>query len=177
MDLKFGSMEINAIKTATESYAIVGGNPVTLLTESAEWLYCCYERTGDELCIKAAKQIINAYMEFGFLYENSSAVFDKILKAAGTKFEDEFPKKVYSTNILKKKVLQIREILGFFPTKVDKRYNAEYIAKDMLSKINNCEHGCFYYGKKENEISFELLILKEDSYLIDLERGKTYIFK
>ena len=169
--------ETSIIKFVAESYVGVGGNPIVLFTESAEWLYNCYEKTGDCVCLRAAKQIVRAYMELGLLYESAEGIFEKILKAAGTSFEEEFPKCIYTQNTLKWKVTQIREVLGFWPYTSENKYSANQVAQDILDKVNNNEYGCFYYGKKENEVMYELLILREDAYLMDLEKKRIYVFE
>lgn len=169
--------ETDVIRFAAESYVGVGGNPRELFMKSAQWLYNCYETTEDLMCLKAAKQMVRAYMEMGLLYEAAKEVFDKILEAAGIVFEDEFPKGLYSQKAIKCKVTQIRETLGFWPHTNEKRYNAEWIARDIFGKVSSSEYGCFYYGKRENEVTFELLILREDAYLMDIEKKRIYVFE
>ena len=95
MKLKNSSENSSIIKFAAESYVGAGGNPVVLFTESAEWLYECYEKTGDEICLKAARQIVNVYVEMGLLYAAGKDIFEKILTASGTTFEQEFPARIY----------------------------------------------------------------------------------
>lgn len=169
--------DTNIIKFAAESYVGVGGNPITLFTESAEWLYNCYQDTKDVICLQAAKQIIRAYMEMGLLYEASKDIFDKILDAVGVAFEEEFPKGIYSQRKVRCKVTQIREILGYWPHTNENQYNAEWISKDIVKKVKSKEYGCFCYGKRKNEITFELLILEENAYLMDLEKKRIYVFE
>ena len=177
MELKNCSGETTVIKFAAESYMGVGGNPVVLFTEAAEWLYSCYKKTGDEICLKASIQIIKAYMEMGLLYEAAKDIFDKILGEEGVIAIEAFPKRVYTQNLLKRKATHVREVLGYWPKAKNKNCNAEWITKDILKKVENREIGCFYYGKKEDIFSFELLVLKEEAYLLDLERKKIYVFE
>ncbi|MGN0335464.1 MAG: hypothetical protein ACI4DV_07380 [Lachnospiraceae bacterium] len=171
------SDETQIIKFAAESYMGVGGDPVILFTKSAEWLYSCYKNSGDEICLKASMQIINAYMEIGLLYEVAKETFDKILSEMGVTVEEEFPKRVYSKNIIKRKKNHIREVLGYWPKSKKCNRNAEWISIDILKKVENKEVGCFYYGKRDDVLSFELMILEEESYLMDLERKKIYVFE
>lgn len=177
MELKNCSGETTVIKFAAESYMGVGGNPVVLFTEAAEWLYSCYKKTGDEICLKASIQIIKAYMEMGLLYEAAKDIFDKILGEEGVTAIEAFPKRVYTQNLLKRKATYVREVLGYWPKAKNKNCNAEWITKDILKKVENREIGCFYYGKKEDIFSFELLVLEEEAYLLDLERKKIYVFE
>lgn len=165
------------IKFAAESYMGSGGNPVILFTESAEWLYDCYTKTGDEICLKAARQIVKAYMELGFIYNDGEAVFGKILEASGTTVQQQFQGWLYPSSTIKRSSLQIREILGFWPKSSKKEYNVDRIVKDILDKLQKRECGCFYYGRRPEEITFELLILDENAYLLALEKKKVYVFE
>ena len=167
--------ETEVIKFAAESYVGVGGNPKKLFAEAVQWLYECYKQTNDFTCLKAAKQIIDAYMELGLLYDSVDKIFDPILAEMGTTFEKEFPRRRYSANVLKQKVVSVREVLGFWSSK--SLISADYVAEDIIEKLQSKEYGCYYYGKRENEISFELLILKEDAYLMDIEKQRIYLFE
>lgn len=177
MDVEKELKEIEAIRFAAESYMIVGGNPKKLLVESAEWLYNCYEATEDLMCLKAAKQIIKTYVRMGLLYDAAKDVFDKIMSATGIAFDYEFPKGKYPQKVIKCKVTPIREILGYWTYSDKKAHNAEWVAGDILRKVSKKECGCFFYEKKEGIPSFELLVLEEDAYLMDLERGRVYVFE
>lgn len=177
MELKHCSDETTVIKFAAESYMGVGGNPFVLFTESAKWMYSCYKNTGDEICLKASIQIIKAYMEMGLLYEAAKDIFDKILAEEGVIAKERFPKRVYTQNKLKRKTTHVREVLGYWSKVKKKNCNAEWITRDILKKVENREIGCFYYGKREDVFSFELVVLEEDAYLMDLERKKIYVFE
>lgn len=177
MDVEKELKEIEAIRFAAESYMIVGGNPKTLLVESAEWLYNCYEATEDLMCLKAAKQIVKTYVGMGLLYDSAKGIFDKIMSATGIAFDYEFPKGKYPQKVIKCKVTPIREILGYWAYSEKKVNNGEWVAGDILKKVSDKEYGCFFYEKKEGIPSFELLVLEEDAYLMDLERGRVYVFE
>lgn len=148
-----------------------------MFTESAEWLYNCYEKTGDKICLKAAKQIVRTYMELGLVYESAKDIFEKILASAGTSFQKEFPKRIYAPNVLKRKETAIREALGFWPKANEHKNSADWVALDIYNKIVSCEYGCFYYGKRKQEVNFELLILEDDAYLMDIEKQRIYVFE
>ncbi len=177
MKFNDSSKEISIIKFAAQSYAGVGGNPMRLFRESAEWLYECYKNTEDLLCLKASVQTINAYMEMGLLYEASKDIFDPIIKEAEIQFERRFPKHIYPQNLVKRKISHVRAVLGYWPQSKNRDCDAEWITKDILDKVEKKEKGYFCYGRGKNEISFELLILDEDAYLMDLERKKIYVFE
>lgn len=165
------------IKFAAVSYMGAGGDPVKLFTESAEWLFDCYKRTNDKICLDAAVQLVKSYIEFGLLYEEGNKLFDKILRAAGETLPDDAGKRVGSENVLKRKNAQIREVLGYWPKLPDKVYDADWVVADILKKLQDNECGCYYYGKKEEEIDFELLILPDNAYLVDLCRRKVHVFE
>ncbi len=177
MDNRHYVPEISAIKFAVESYVNVGGNPKKLFTESVEWLYECYQNSSDVTCLEAAKRIVRAYIELGLIYNDSKELLDKILDGLGNSFKEEFPDGFYSQEAIKCKVLQIRELLGYWPGTREKQYNAEWIAKDIYNKVHNREYGCYFYGKRAGEMVFELLILEEDTYLLDLEKKRIYVFE
>lgn len=177
MELGYYSDEKNVIKFAAESYVGVGGNPVVLFVESAEWLYNCYKNTGDKVCLKAAGQIIRVYMEMGLLYETAREIFDKILEEEGRKAEEDFPKRLYSQNVLKRNATHIREVLGYWPKTHNKKHNPDWITKEILNKVEDKHLGCYYYGKTEHKVSVQLVVLKKAAYLIDLEKSKIYVFE
>lgn len=165
------------LKFAAESYIGAGGNPIELFTESAEWLYDCYKKTGDEVCLKAAVQLIKAYVELGFLCKDSETVFGEILDKAGMSLEKGFQKQRYNTNVIKRKKLAVREVLGYWPQISDRITNVDAVVNDIMKKIEAKNYGCFYYGRHKDEIDFELLILEEDVYLLDLNKKKVYVFE
>lgn len=176
MKLNQDSNRSKIIMFAAQSYMGMGGNPVELFKESAEWLYDCYEKTGDEICLKAAVQIVKVYMEFGLAYKSGESLFQKILEAAGTTVEEEFPKRLYPSNVLKPKVSPIRDALGYWPKTSEDSMNVDEVVKDILEKLQKQEHGCYLYGKKRGEVGYELLILEENSYLVDFQKHKVFQF-
>ena len=169
--------EISAIKIAVESYTAVGGNPATLLKESAEWLFTHYEVSGDAFCLKAAVQLVRVYMELGLLYVAAQEVFDKILATAGTTYEEEFPKRICRQDSISCNVSKVRELLGYWPYTRGKIYNAQRVAESICEKVRKQEYGSYFYEKRENEIAFELLIVKENAYLMDIQKSKIYVFE
>ena len=164
------------IKFAAEAYMGMGGSPNGILVESAEWLHDCYEKTGDKLCLEAAVQIIYAYNELGMIYEDAKDVFDKIVTQARGENIDAYPEKVYSTQKLKLKKVQICEKLGKWPRSSQRLYSAEEVALDIIQRVEQKILGCQYYEKGSNRVAFELLVLEDNAYLLDLEKRKIYVF-
>jgi len=162
------------IKFAVEAYMGVGGNPVMLLKETAEWLFDSYEKTGDGICLKAAKQIVYTYLSMGFLYEEGEAIFSRILKASSEAENTEFLDKLCSNNVLKLKPRQIREVLGRWKKSPEREYNADWIVSDILDKVKNHIYGCWYYRRNREDIVFELVVLEENTYLLDIEKKRVY---
>lgn len=162
------------IKFAVEAYMGVGGNPVMLLRETAEWLIDSYEKIGDYTCLKAARQIVYTYLSMGFLYEEGEAVFSRIFKASSETEDIELPDKLCSNNALKLKPKQIREALGRWKKSPKEEYNAEWIVGDILDKVKNHICGCWYYRRSREDIVFELVVLEENAYLLDIEKKRVY---
>ena len=177
MNLNQSSKKTDFIKFAAESYMGVGGNPAELFAESADWLYDCYEKTGDAVCLEAAVQIVKVYMDLGFLYVERKLSFDRILSAAGMDVSDAFPTRMYPAHTIKRRKSSVREMLGFWPKASEEINDVEKTVDDILLKLKNIEYGCFYYGKRKNEIDFELLIVDERAYLMDLNKKKIYVFE
>jgi hypothetical protein len=163
------------IKFAAESYMGQGGDPIVLFTEATEWLYDCYEKTGDKICLQAAVQLIKTYMELGLIYQRADNLFEKILQAAGTRGEERFPRSLVGKSLGRSKE-QIREVLGYWPKSGVQENNASWVISDIQKRLEKQELGCYYYGRKSGQTDFELLILKENSYLLDIARKKVYQF-
>lgn len=163
------------IKFAAESYMGQGGDPIVLFTEATEWLYDCYEKTGDEICLKAAVQLIKTYMEMGLIYQRADSLFERILMAAGTWGGERFPHSLAGQS-LGRETEQIRKVLGYWPKNGVQECGAGWVISDIQKRLEKQELGCYYYGRKSGQTDFELLILKENSYLLDLSRKKVYQF-
>lgn len=163
------------IKFAAESYMGQGGDPVVLFTEATEWLYDCYEKTGDEICLQASVQLIKTYMELGLNYQKADSLFEKILNAAGTRGEERFPRSLVGKS-LGRSTEQIREVLGYWPKSGKQECNVNWVITDIQKRLEKQELGCYYYSRISGRTDFELLILKENSYLLDLAKKKVYQF-
>lgn len=171
MKLNAAEQGIEALKYAAEAYAVAGGSPAVLLKEAAGWLMDCYKKTEDVICLQAAGEITKTYMEMG-LYDKEEAIFDEIMKCLGTTRREELPKRFYPQNRLKLSVSQIREVLGYWPQ--SKEMSAERAAKDILNRVRDKQSGCYYYKRGAAGAVFELLVLEDAAYLLDLEKGRVY---
>ena len=175
MKLNETGQSTQTLKYAVEAYAIAGGSPAKLLQEAAEWLLDCYKKTADSNCIEAAGEIVKAYMEMG-IYDREETVFDEIMVCLGTTRREEFPGVLYRQNCLKPTFSQIREILGRWPKTKSKGEGVEWVVKDIMERVKNQKIGCQYYRRGASGAVFELLVLDNASYLMDLEKKKVYFF-
>lgn len=175
MKLDHPDKEGTVLRFAAESYMEAGGNPIVLLGESTEWLYDCYCKTGDAICIDAALQIIKTYMNLGLAYDARREIFDAVLNVAGTNRKTEFSSGSCSGNMLKKKFSDIREVLGYWPYAGEDMLNADEVAKDILEKVRSKQFGRYDYTRGRTKI-FQLLILTDSIFLLDLNKNKVYTF-
>lgn len=164
------------IKLAVQLYADAGFSPIVLFQEVTEWLWDSYQKTEDKNCLETADRIVQAYMELGLPYDNMKDLFDQILKEKGTSRQERFPKAVYSINQLKATPSQIRGVLGRWPKSNGKEPNADWVVKDMVDRIQNHKVGRQCYRRGMSDKVFELIVLEESAFLLDLERNRIFTF-
>lgn len=165
------------IKLAAEAYAIEGGSPGLLLKEAAEWLLDTYQKTGDKNCVCAGAQVVKAYVEMGMPYSEIEETFDKILTEMGTSREEQFPQAFYTADYLKVSLTHIREILGRWPKATAKEEGVDWTARDIYNRIQNHVIGCRFYKRVRDNAVYELLVLEDAAYLMDIEKKKVYAFR
>ncbi len=78
---------------------------------------------------------------------------------------------------LKPNASQMGEALGRWPRSAVKEENIRWVIQDILYRVNYGIHGCKFYRKGRNGAVFELLVLKEGAWLLDLERKRIYRFE
>lgn len=162
---------------AAEAYAVEGESPGLLLKEAAEWLLDTYQKTGDKNCVYAGMQIVKAYVEMGMPYNEMEATFNKILAELGTSREEQFPQAIYAADYLKVSLTQIRELLGRWPKAITKEEGADWAARDIYNRIQNHIIGCRFYKRVRDNAVYELLVLEDTAYLMDIEKKKVYAFR
>ena len=56
-------------------------------------------------------------------------------------------------------------------------YSADWVVDDIIDRVKNQKLGCKYYKRGNVENAFEILVLEECSYLLDLEKSRIYTFE
>ena len=176
MKLADNKNETEIIKLAVEGYGITGHSPSRLLLEASEWLMDAYEKLGDKSYVEASQCIMQAYMELGLSYEKGKDLFDKILQERDISKQEIFPKNKYYECKIKATPSQIRSVLGRWAKSNGKEANAEWTAKDIADRVQNRRLGQQFYKKAGSETGFELIVLEEDAFLLDLEKKKIFTF-
>ena len=167
--------EKDIIKFAAEAYMIMGGDPATFLRESAEWLYDCYLKTEDRTSLEAAAQIIYAYKELGLIYVEAKEIFDKIVIRACEVGIDVSLDNIYSAKKLRLKKTSIREVLGRWPKASKNQRSADSVVREILDCVSHGVLGARHYERGTGRIAFQLLVLEERAYLLDLEKRTIYV--
>lgn len=76
---------------------------------------------------------------------------------------------------IKPSVSRVREVLGRWPRAAGKEESAGWIAEDIVRRVQNRIPGSRFYRRGRNGTVFELLVLEEGAWLLDLERKKVYL--
>lgn len=77
---------------------------------------------------------------------------------------------------IKPSVSKVREVLGRWPKAAGKEESAGWTAEDIVNRVQNHIQGCQFYRKGKNGAVFELLVLEEGAWLLDLEKKRVYLF-
>lgn len=78
---------------------------------------------------------------------------------------------------LKPNVSQVGEALGRWPRSTVKEENVGWVVRDIVHRVNHGIQGCRFYRKGYGGSVFELLVLEEEAWLLDLERKCIYRFE
>ncbi len=78
---------------------------------------------------------------------------------------------------LKPNASQVGEALGRWPRSAEKEKNVGWITEDIVHRVRHGIQGCRFYRKGHGSSIFELLVLKEGAWLLDLERKRIYRFE
>lgn len=78
---------------------------------------------------------------------------------------------------LKPNAAQVGEALGRWPRSIIKEENIRWVTEDIIHKVTQGIAGCWFYRKGQNGAVFELLILEEGAWLLDLEKKWIYKFE
>jgi len=179
LDLKMtDERNIAVIKLAAEAYMSEGHSPVKLLLEAAEWLWDCYQKTGDIHCVEAAKQVVCAYVELGLPHENQDASCSRIWDLLRASKKELIPEAFYPKYRLKVNRSQIRQALGPWPRTKSGEMTADDAVKDIIRKIEERTSGVQIYRTKRDEIVFQLVITEDgEAFLLNLQKRLIYTFE
>lgn len=78
---------------------------------------------------------------------------------------------------LKPNVRQVEEALGRWPRSAIKEENIRWVAEDIVQRVSQKVAGCRFYRKGQKGAVFELLVLEEGAWLLDLEKKRIYKFE
>lgn len=73
-------------------------------------------------------------------------------------------------------VSRVREVLGRWPRAAVKEESAGWTAEDIVRRVRNRIQGSQIYQRGKNGAVFELLVLEEGAWLLDIERQRVYLF-
>ena len=72
---------------------------------------------------------------------------------------------------------QVGEVLGRWPKGSVKEESAKWVVEDILRRVGSGKPGCRFYRKGRSGAVFELLVLDEGAWLLDLEKKRIYRFE
>lgn len=78
---------------------------------------------------------------------------------------------------LKLTLMQVGEALGRWPRSTAKEENVRWVAEDIVYRVSHGVQGCRFYRKGQNGGIFELLVLEEGAWLLDMEKKWIYKFE
>lgn len=78
---------------------------------------------------------------------------------------------------LKPALAQVGEVLGRWPKSAVKEENVKWVAEDIVNRVNHGMQGCRFYRKGRNGGVFELLVLEDGAWLLDMEKKRIYKFE
>ena len=75
---------------------------------------------------------------------------------------------------LKMNARQVGEVLGRWPRSTIKEENIRWVTEDIVHRVSQGVTGCRFYRKGQNGAVFELLVLEQGAWLLDLEKKRIY---
>lgn len=175
--------QIEAIKLSVIGLPSVAGLTVNqLLIESIDFLYSSFVRTKQKKLLLHAAVQIQAYLEMGFVYEDSGKLFDKVLEELGTEKKILFPKKFYMYRKIKLNRNAVRNMIKRWPKTNERDFTIDELVNDIINKVKNKESGIYFYtSTRKNGSSvigmYELVINSSECYFHDLVCKKYYVFE
>lgn len=78
---------------------------------------------------------------------------------------------------LKPTYSQVGEALGRWPGSAKKEESFKWVLEDILYRVCQGVRGCSFYRKGQNGGIFELLVLEDSAWLMDMEKKRMYRFE
>lgn len=167
---------VEAIKFAAGSLQYRNISIKMTFLDSVNQLYNYYEKSKDKEYLEVASLHIQAYMEMGFLYEDGSDIFNKVLIELGTSREIRFPKRFYSSKKIKLNKSQIKSMIKKWPASPYQKMKINEVVMDIINKVAAQEMGIYYYKCAVTDDLYELVISKNETFFHDIGRGIFYTF-
>ena len=113
-----------------------------------EWLVNCYTKTGEEWYLEVVERI----------------------ECICNVMTDKKCQVVYLQNDKN----EIRRVLRHWPKAIKKEDSPEWVACDIMNRVENKIKGTKYYKRGNNSQAFEVVVSENRSFLFDLERRVIY---
>lgn len=176
MKKKESKQYVEAIKMAVGSVQYKGISINNTFITVVLQLHEYFESSKNINYLETALLHIQAYLEMGFPYEEGAEVFDVILRELGTTKELMFPKKFYSSKVVKLNKTQIRGMIKKWPASPQQSMKIDDVVLDIIEKVSKKEKGIYYYNCAVINDMYELVIAESDVFFHDLTRGFFYTF-
>ena len=167
---------IEAIKLAAGTVQYKNVSVIETFLEAIEQLNWYYENLNDKAYLEVARLHIQTYLEMGFSYEIGEELFNSILEKMGTTREFEFPKKFYTSKLIKLNKSQVRSMIKKWPASPHQIMKIDEVVSDIINKVNNREIGIYYYKCAVTKDMYELTISDKEMFFHDLRRNIFYTF-
>lgn len=174
--------ELAAIKLALGTIQYSGGAIKKTFSLCIKKYLELYDDTSEELYLKNALLHMQAFLEMGFVYEEFSDLFEKILDKVGVTREEMFPKRYYHANKIKLVKGQVRSMIHRWSPSKYHTMTINEVVDDIIKKVRENQKGHYYYhsnnnpkGNEDDNI-YELVITEEETFFYDIVSKKYYVF-
>lgn len=167
---------VEAIKLAAGSAQYKNLSVKSTIITAISQLYHYYEYENNTNYLDIAILHIQAYLEMGFDYEESSEIFDKILETLGMTKELKFPRKYYKSKKIKLNKTQVKSMIRKWPASPHQTMKIKEVVDDIIEKVRNQKIGIYYYQCAVTEDMYELVINEKEIFFHDLRRRIFYTF-
>lgn len=176
---KIISME--AVKLALDNAEEVGLDKKEVLADSITWLYDRYYETEDRKYLEQALRNIQAYIQFGYPYEEEQDLFDRILCLLGAeRIQVMFLDERY-TKIVKLNKNQVRGMIGKWNPHIHSM-TINSVIEDVMDKVKHEKEGVYTYrsgqrifrGREIPKDEYRLVVYGHKAQFFDVGKGLCY---